>query len=259
MDLKANSRFAMLKQGLRASLIVVIALALVVTAAPQVQKASAQSSANVIIDGIVQSINGNLWTVSGQTLEVDPTTVITGYPVVGSTVHIIAIRHDDGKLVALTVSLIPVTATLVSPTATGPTPTPSLTLTPSLTPLPGTPTATGAVTPMGPVSPMGTPVPYVTIIIEGPVEAIIVNVIVIYGQHIRLSPDDPVLHRVKIKDWVRVSGHFDHDENNQVIIVAIVVVMMDAPPIIIVPGGNGNGNGGGDDDKKHHHGDDDDD
>jgi hypothetical protein len=142
---------------------------------------------------------------------------------------------------------------IVSENAT-PTQTPNLTGTPTQTATPGpSPTATATLS--------GTPtsIPYTTIVIEGPVEQIdlTVNVIVVYGQKIRLRRDDPIRTRVKIGDWIRISGNFDHDENNQIIIIAVVVVIIDAPTVIIVAPGNpgrpaNNGNDG------HHHHDDDD-
>ena len=57
---------------------------------PMQAKAPAQiQPATLIIDGIVLSITGEIWIVSGVSIDVTAQTVITGYPVIGSTVHII--------------------------------------------------------------------------------------------------------------------------------------------------------------------------
>src|SRR5947207_8135681 len=56
----------------------------------------------VVIEGVVQSINGNTWTVDGVTVTVTSSTVITGYPVIGSVVKISGKRGDDGKVVVVT-------------------------------------------------------------------------------------------------------------------------------------------------------------
>jgi hypothetical protein len=125
--------------------------------------------------------------------------------------------------------------------------------------MPATPPATPNAT--APATPGATPtnVPFTTIVIEGPVEQIdlTVNIVVVYGQKIRLRRDDPIRTRIKVGDWIRINGNFDHDENNQIIIIAVVVVIIDAPTVIIVAPGNpgrpaNNGNDG------HHHHDDDD-
>lgn len=105
---------------------------------------------------------------------------------------------------------------------------------------------------------------YTTIVIEGPVEQIDVNinVVVVYGQKVRLRKDDPIRLKIKVGDWIRIKGNFDHDENNQIIIIAIIVVIIDAPTVIIIvpsnPGNSGTtGNQGGGDGHHHHHDDDD--
>src|SRR5690242_18299024 len=59
----------------------------------------------VVIKGVVKSINGNTWNVADVTVIVTSTTVITGYPVVGSIVEISGNRGDDGKVVVISVSL----------------------------------------------------------------------------------------------------------------------------------------------------------
>lgn len=73
------------------------------------------------------------------------------------------------------------------------------------------------------------------IIIEGPVEVIIQNVIVIYGIEIELDENDPLLTVIQIGDIVHIEG--DLIENGTtIIVIAIVVVIIDID-IYIVDGG----------------------
>lgn len=165
------------------------------------------------------------------------------------------------------------------------TPTPEATneATPELTP---TPEATLEVTPevTPEATPEGTPDPDdddddIIIVIEGPVEAININIIVIYGIEIELNPDDPLLLVIQIGDIVRIEGTTnDDDGDGTIIIIAITIIIVNVdinidtgeiwrdegkcsnPPPPWAPangwrrrceqggnngGGNGNGNGNG--------------
>lgn len=215
----------------------------------------------LVIDGIVQSINGEIWIVSGVTIHVTAQALITGYPVVGSTVHIVAITDGSNQIVAQSIALIPGTPTplisatpsdtpTIAPTSTaGPSPTPTLSATPGTLVPTVMPTVTPGTTP--------TPIPYATIIIEGPVESINLNIIVVYGQRIKLRSDDPILAKLKHGDWVRVSGNYGLDDDKvTVVVIVVVIVIVDAPTtIIVVPPSNNDNNG--DDNGKKHKGDDD--
>ena len=211
------------------------------------------SGVPVVIKGVVQSISGNTWVVANVTVTVTSTTVITGYPVIGSIVEISGKRGDDGKVVVVTVSLNPAT------------PAPTMSATEKGTEEPeGTksPTPAGTMKPTSAATQPATGIQFTEIIVEGPVEAIIVNtgtVIVVYGQHIRLRDDDPLKLKIKIGDWIHLKGHFDRDDQDQIIVVAVVVVVIVEPaPVIIIPSGGGApSGGGGGGDGKGHHGDDD--
>jgi hypothetical protein len=91
------------------------------------------------------------------------------------------------------------------------TPTATATLTASSTPT-ATPTGTLSATPTGTLSatPTGTPTATpglpVTIIIEGPVQAINVNVITIFDIDVELEVDHPILNIIDIGDIVFVEG-----------------------------------------------------
>ncbi len=96
-----------------------------------------------------------------------------------------------------------------APTNTpSPTFTPSLTFTPTNTPTPGpSPTPTNTPTPGPSPTPTSTSPSAVTIIVEGPVQAINVNIITIYNININVNPQDTVLTHVHIGDFVRVEGN----------------------------------------------------
>lgn len=213
-------------------------------------------STMITIEGVVSSIIGNTWIVGGVTIIVTPQTVITGYPVVGNVVHVAAAPGENNQLIAQTIALVAMTAT-PGPSAT-PSDTPTVTLTGTVGPSP-----TASITPnptlTGTSGPSPTPVPYVLIVIEGPVEAINVNIIIIYGQRVKLRPDDPELVKLKVGDWVHVDGDFERDSDNTIIIVVVNIIIINPPPtIIIVPPPNNGGDGGDDNDgHKHKKGDDD--
>src|SRR5207247_2117380 len=152
----------------------------------------------------VKSISGNIWVVGDTPVEVNAGTSITGYPVIGSTVTIIVKRGDGDRLIAITITLII---------------------------MEGSPTATATATATASATPQGTEFPWTIIIIEGQVTEIIINIdtIIVYGMHIKLKHGDPILKKLKIGDWVRLQGHWDHDENNQLIIIVIIIVIIETP------------------------------
>jgi hypothetical protein len=100
----------------------------------------------------------------------------------------------------------------VTPEATEPEATPEVTETP--TPTPGLP---------------------VTIIIEGPVQVINVNIITIYDIDITINADDSVLTQIQVGDFVRVEGDVLEDADT-LIVVAVTVFVVDVD--VIVSNGN---------------------
>jgi hypothetical protein len=78
----------------------------------------------------------------------------------------------------------------------------------------------------------------VVIVIEGPVEEINVNIIVIYGMEIELDPNDPILIALKIGDWVRCEGSAS-DDGGVTIIIAVTVVIINVNVYINTPGTGG--------------------
>ncbi len=114
---------------------------------------------------------------------------------------------------------------------TSSTPTPEATpeATPEVTPE-ATPQVTPSVTPQ--VTPTATPTAAppgqlpITIIIEGPVQEINVNIITIYDIDIRLDDDDPALTVIQIGDIVRIEGDVDDDDSSGMIVVVAVTVVV---------------------------------
>lgn len=66
----------------------------------------------------------------------------------------------------------------------------------------------------------------ITIVIEGPVEAINVNVITIYGINVELNPNDPILTVIQIGDVVHIEGNFKGGTGTTVVIVAVTIVIV---------------------------------
>jgi hypothetical protein len=159
------------------NLFIVVALVLVsivgssaVSLGPK--RAGAQD-VTVVVEGPLQSINNNIWVVSNQSIEITTTTSVSGAPVIGSTVRIVAIQRANGKLIATSVTITITTSPASTPAATAP-------ATPAATPISTAP-ATQAATPAATMRSFPGNFTYVKIIIEGPVESVdlTVNVIVV--------------------------------------------------------------------------------
>lgn len=72
----------------------------------------------------------------------------------------------------------------------------------------------------------------VIIIVEGPVESIIGNVIVIYGVEITVSDDDPMITVIKVGDFIRIEGEM-FDTDGVVVIIPIIIVIVDVDVYVI--------------------------
>ena len=91
-----------------------------------------------------------------------------------------------------------------------------------LTPTPiFTPTIGPSPTPS--TTPIGLPV---TIIIEGPVQVINVNIITIYDIDIEININDPILGQINVGDFVRIEGNLI-DNTTTVIVIAVAVYIVD--------------------------------
>jgi len=71
----------------------------------------------------------------------------------------------------------------------------------------------------------------VTIVIEGPVQQVNVNIITIYNIDIEVNVNDPILTAIRIGDNVRVEGNMASG-GNTIIIVAINIVIIDVDIVV---------------------------
>lgn len=78
----------------------------------------------------------------------------------------------------------------------------------------------------------------VTIVIEGPVEAININIIVIYGIEVEIDPLDPILTVIRIGDLLRVEGNYDEDDDddNHIVLIAVTIIIVNIDIYINIDG-----------------------
>ncbi len=100
------------------------------------------------IQGIIESMNGDIWVINGTPVIVDGRTEIRGTPAIGATVQVLAIPQPDGTLVARIVQVIAPPTPTVTPMVAE-----AETATPTATPEPPTP----ALTPVETPTPTSTP------------------------------------------------------------------------------------------------------
>lgn len=81
------------------------------------------------------------------------------------------------------------------------------------------------------------------IVIEGPVTAIINNIIIIFGLNIELDPNDPILTVIRIGDIVRVEGSTVGTGNTVIIVAIVVVIVVTQQPVTVTDPGNWSDNG----------------
>lgn len=171
---------------------------------------TATSAATIEFSGQITTISVDQLVVNNLIVIIDVPN-LTFVPQIGKVVYIQGVLQPDGTILAIIVSDQPI--------ITSPTPTPTGTVTTTWV---ATPTAT--LTPEGSITPEVPPTitPSVDmglgpiIIIEGPVEAININIITIYSINIVVSEDDPILTTIQIGDFIRVEGELVNvDDDNQ--------------------------------------------
>lgn len=177
------------------------------------------NSANLVtIEGPVQSIGGNAITISGINIQISPDDPVWADLQVGDVVRVQAnsVEQDDDTVILVAVVVIIVTDV----------PTPE-----------ATPDATPDVTPD--VTPEATPDPDdddlpITIVIEGPVQAININIITIYNINIQVDADDPILTVIQIGDIVRIEGNIadDDDDSTTIVVVAVTIIIINIDVVI---------------------------
>ncbi len=187
----------------------------------------------VTIEGPVQSIGGNAITISGINIQINPNDPVWANLQVGDVVRVQAntVEQDDDTVVLVAVIIIIV---IDGDTAT-PTPEATSEATPEITPE-ATPEATSETTPEATPDPDDDDVP-VIIVIEGPVQAINVNIITIYNINIQVDADDPILTVIQIGDIVRIEGSIldddDDDGDTTIVIIAVTIVIINVDVVIV--------------------------
>ena len=169
------------------------------------------SNSNIIapiinINGPVETVNLNIVTVYGFDIQFSPDDAILAEINIGDIIAV------SGNIIGgVNIVIVPVNVIIVVN-------------------IPG-PEATPEVTPDPEATPEATPeveteddLP-VTIVIEGPVEAINVNIITVYGFDIEVEPDDPILTRIQIGDNVHVEGDTRFDGNTIIIVVVNITII----------------------------------
>lgn len=141
---------------------------------------SAMEDDRIVVNGL---------TVSLANVAVDVTVAV------GAQVNIMGTLQADGQIIATFITVV-----VQAPQASA-TPIPAMTTTPPAM----TATPDGTTTP----EPGG-----VIVVIEGPVQAININIITIYSINIAVNADDPILTVIQIGDIVRVQGEFVDDEDD---------------------------------------------
>jgi hypothetical protein len=128
-------------------------------------------------------------------------------------------------VIALIISRPPETPALAE-TPAPPSSTPTASLTPTQT---ATASATTSPTPTFTVTPSSTPAPTITlsavVVIEGPVERIDGDILVIYGIEVLLPGDNLYSGVIEVGDLVRVEG--DPDDAGVIVVVSITVINLD--------------------------------
>jgi hypothetical protein len=182
---------------------------------------------------------------------------IVGALIAGGIFFVLSRQNQTVPLPTATATIQP--SFTPSPTVTStPTPTasPTVTIEPTITALPTTavpavvsspvptetllPTLTSTATLQVTIAPSLQPTTGVsTIIVEGPVQTINVNIITVYNITIHVDPNDPILKTISVGDNVRVEGS-PVSGTPQITVIAITVVVVN-----VNNGGQGNSGTGG--------------
>ncbi|MBZ0290139.1 MAG: hypothetical protein K8I30_21125, partial [Anaerolineae bacterium] len=158
---------------------------------------------------------------------------------VASSVTVLLTNQNAVQPTATSVPIIQPTSTTVVPTdvptalpvATDVPPTdPPTEVIPTELPTP-VPTPTVVTEVIVEASPEITPTPYPVIVVEGPVEHVNGNIIIIYGIEIAVDPSDPILSTIQVGDTVHVEADYESETTS---IVAVTV-----EPVPPTPGSGG--------------------
>lgn len=81
--------------------------------------------------------------------------------------------------------------------------------------------------PSSDTEPTATPTLEINLVLEGPVQSIDGNTIVIYGVAVKLDENDPLLNAIKVGDHVRLLGNITADQSDSPITTAIEIELAD--------------------------------
>ncbi len=152
---------------------------IVPTSVPLVSNPTIEPETSVVVEGPITSINNNIVTIYGFSIEVEAQHPILKVIDVGDVVRVQGTFDSGGTLIASTVSNIPNTTS--SSTA--------------------------------------------TVGLDGPIEAINDNTIMVNGIPVQLAPDDPLLQTVKVGNFVSVQGNFQSKGSTIVLVVVNIAIV----------------------------------
>lgn len=163
--------------------------------------------------------------ITGSVIVIDENTIQVG----GISVNIAEITDivfEDGMIVTVTgilqgTIITPITIVVEPDPVETPAGTPELTPVPTLEMTPS-PEATSESDDLG-----------ITIVIEGPVQSITVNVINIYGIEIELDAQDIRTNVIQVGDVLRIRGHHRHAERGPIVVVAVSYIFINVDVIVI--------------------------
>jgi hypothetical protein len=84
----------------------------------------------------------------------------------------------------------------------------------------------------------------VIIVIEGPVQAININIITIFDIEIEIDPNDPILTQIQIGDVIRIEG-LPSSSGDSIIIVAVTIIIINIDQDIVIDDDDDDGDSGG--------------
>ena len=181
---------------------IVLLFSMIITPTPPAEAQGPEGS-QFQFTGTVEDVDGSLVIVSGLQVDISFITITSADLEIGMTVTVVGVM-DETIVVAAVVIII----------AAPPQDVPSDGSAPPDSPPSDTPPDDTDSTDNGPV-----------IIIEGPVQSININIIMIFNIEVEVDPADPVLIDLHIGDYVRIAGE-THIQGGTIIILAVTVVII---------------------------------
>ena len=169
------------------------------------------SPATIELSGVISEVSETEIIVNNLTIL---TTTLEDNLDVGMRIEVIGVLLEDGQIQATQITILDDNEDLTS------TPAPEI-----------TPEVTSDVTPHDDDNDDDD----VIIVIEGPVQAININIIVIYGFEIEVNEDDLILTVLQIGDVIRVEGRYndEDDDDERIRLIAINITVVSVTIVII--------------------------